>query len=106
MSEFSNGLTPAELERLALLAEEMGEVQQVIGKIIRHGYESVKPTATGAAALKTNRDNLELELADVRAVMKLMERASDIDHDRIKDYRKDKLRRIGKYLHHNVVSHD
>jgi hypothetical protein len=35
-----NQLTDAEAERLALLAEECGEVVQVIGKILRHGYES------------------------------------------------------------------
>lgn len=38
-----NGLSPAETERLALLSEEMGEVQQAIGKILRHGYESIHP---------------------------------------------------------------
>jgi hypothetical protein len=35
-----NGLAPAETERLALLLEELGEAQQAIGKILRHGYES------------------------------------------------------------------
>lgn len=33
-----NGLSPAEVERLALLAEECGEVIQTVGKILRHGY--------------------------------------------------------------------
>lgn len=41
--KFSNNLSDAELERLAYLAEECGEVQQIIGKIIRHGYESYSP---------------------------------------------------------------
>jgi hypothetical protein len=38
-----NRLTPAEAERLALLLEELGEAQQIIGKILRHGYESYHP---------------------------------------------------------------
>ncbi len=38
-----NGLTDAQAERLALLLEELGEAQQAIGKILRHGYESMSP---------------------------------------------------------------
>ena len=34
-----NRLSPAEYERLAILAEEMGEAQQALGKIMRHGGE-------------------------------------------------------------------
>ena len=36
-------LTLSRLERLALLLEELGEAQQVIGKILRHGYDSRHP---------------------------------------------------------------
>ena len=36
--EHFNGLTPAEAKRLALLAEECGEVLQAIGKVLRHGF--------------------------------------------------------------------
>src|SRR5579872_899269 len=36
-------LTPAQIERLALLAEECGEVMQAVSKILRHGYESRNP---------------------------------------------------------------
>ena len=35
-----NKLSAAEAERLALLLEELGEAQQAIGKILRHGYEN------------------------------------------------------------------
>lgn len=48
-----NRLTPAEAERLALLAEECGEAIQAIGKILRHGYESNHPEFT-----ETNRTQL------------------------------------------------
>ena len=43
MSDHFNGLTPAEAERLAMLAEECGEVIQMVGKILRHGYDSYHP---------------------------------------------------------------
>ena len=42
-----NQLTPAEAERLALLLEELGEAQQAIGKILRHGYASTHPANPG-----------------------------------------------------------
>lgn len=35
-----NALTPAQAERLAMLAEECAEVIHVVGKILRHGYTS------------------------------------------------------------------
>jgi len=67
MSHF-NGLTPAEAERLAMLAEECGEVIQAVGKILRHGYESKHPD-TGV----TNRDHLTKEMDDVMAVTLMMQ---------------------------------
>lgn len=44
MSEFTNNLTPAEAECLAILIEECAEVQQIACKILRHGYDSCNPT--------------------------------------------------------------
>ena len=38
-----NKLTAAQTERLAILSEELGEAQQAIGKIMRHGYDSCNP---------------------------------------------------------------
>lgn len=56
-----NQLTPAEAERLAMLAEECGEVIQVIGKILRHGYDSYHP----ANSTVTNRQLLGKEICDM-----------------------------------------
>jgi NTP pyrophosphatase (non-canonical NTP hydrolase) len=70
MTGHFNQLTPAEAERLAMLAEECGEVIQVIGKILRHGYDSYHP----ANPRVTNRDLLAKELRDVNAVLHAMSR--------------------------------
>jgi hypothetical protein len=59
-----NGLTPAQAERLAMLAEEAAEVIQVIGKILRHGYDSSHPDRPHI----TNRELLQRELTDFAAV--------------------------------------
>jgi len=64
MMDHFNQLTPAEAERLAMLAEECGEVIQVIGKILRHGYDSYHPVNPSA----TNRQLLGRELTDLYAV--------------------------------------
>lgn len=70
MSDHFNKLTPAEAERLAMLAEECGEVIQVIGKILRHGYDSYHPdqAATPPHLRFTNRQALAQELCDVLGV--------------------------------------
>ena len=89
------GLNAAELERLALLLEELGEAQQAIGKILRHGYESRHPS--GGA---TNRVSLEAELGDVCAAIALMCEAGDLRDDSLQVAAVDKLGRVDRYLHH------
>ena len=46
-AEHFNRLSPAEDERLTVLAEECSEVIQAICKIQRHGYESFNPDELG-----------------------------------------------------------
>lgn len=70
-----NGLTPAEAERLAMLAEEAAEVNQIAMKILRHGYESFHPDDPQRF---TNRRLLEKELLDLFAVHLAMIRSGDI----------------------------
>ena len=94
MTDF-NQLTPAEAERLALLSEELGETQQAIGKILRNGYESQHPDGG-----PTNRKSLEREIADVLAATRLLYLAEDIDYMTIHDLCEAKLKRVGKYMHH------
>ena len=76
-SQQSNGLTPAQSERLFCLLEEMGEAQQAIGKILRHGYESRDPSAT-------NRETLARELGDVQRAINMLLEAHDLSSAEMK----------------------
>lgn len=67
-----NGLTPAEAERLAMLAEEASEVAKAAAKILRFGWRG------DGTALLSNRTALHNELADLEAVCRLMRAAGDI----------------------------
>ena len=96
MSDFSNELTPAQLERLAILSEEMGEAQQVIGKIIRYGYESGDPTKDYVP----NRVLLEKELGHVFLALGMMSAANDLEHKEIIHYQEKKRDSIKRWLHH------
>ncbi len=75
MKKHFNKLTPAEAERLAMLAEEAAEVIQIVGKILRHGYESHHPDDGGI----DNRGLLNKELLDFIAVSSAMVNYGDID---------------------------
>lgn len=93
-----NKLSAAEEERLALLAEEMGECIQAIGRIQRHGYESRHP-----AGGPTNRQQLEIELGHVKYAKILMSRCGDIDFSKTKLSAVRKSRTVGRCLHHQPV---
>lgn len=90
-----NRLTPAEAERLALLAEECGEVMQAIGKVLRHGYESTHP-----AGGPTNREALERECGDVYHAIWRLIGAGDIDGNGMSQRADDKAKSVMRYLHH------
>jgi len=75
MAEHFNKLTPAEAERLAMLAEEAGEIVQMVGKILRHGYESYHPNDCDKT---TNRILLMSEIKDLIGVVGGMAQANDL----------------------------
>jgi NTP pyrophosphatase (non-canonical NTP hydrolase) len=85
-------LTPAQIERLAFLMEEAGEVIQAAAKILRHGYESHG---------YDNRGDLAREFGDVVFAMGLLFDAKDVSEIdasmRILDRKK---RGTLNYLHH------
>jgi NTP pyrophosphatase (non-canonical NTP hydrolase) len=91
-----NELTPAESERLACLAEEMGEAIQIIGKILRHGYNNYHPDNPQIS----NKGLLMKELADVQGVYTMLCISGDIPHEKIMDMAYEKRQKMQKYLHH------
>lgn len=99
-----NLLEPQETERLALLAEEMGETLQIIGKILRHGYESFDPFLPPPAG-NTNRQLLERELGDVLVAIDFMLRAGDVKQKHIDDKIRVKNHKIWDFLHHQPADH-
>jgi NTP pyrophosphatase (non-canonical NTP hydrolase) len=96
--KFSNKLTARQVEALAILAEECGEVVKVVGKILRHGIDSHHPTTH-----IDNREYLENELGDVTAAIKIIIDEKIVTRQAVDDMCFDKLQRIGKYLHHIKV---
>lgn len=91
-----NELTPAETERLAILAEECAEVVHIVGKILRHGYESGPPDED-----IDNRELLESELGHVQFIIGFMLLKRDVNRDRINESTDAKAESIKPYLHHN-----
>ena len=96
-SEFSNHLTPAEVERLAVIIEECGEVIQAATKVLRHGYEFHHPE-TGVP----NRAALRREIIDLLAVLSIASRFGD--HQIIVDEEiDDVIDRKQRWLHYNRI---
>ena len=94
---FSSGLNLAARERLYLLLEELGEAQQAIGKILRHGYESFSPFDPNRVS---NRELLERELGDVLHAMERMRFSGDIEFEHITEAADSKAELVERYLHH------
>lgn len=90
-----NGLTPAQAERLAMLAEECGEVIQVIGKILRHGYENFHPLKPGVP----NSELLRRELDDVGAVVSMMIDSGELLQQEFEELLGARARKL-RYAHH------
>lgn len=97
----SDNLNPAQLERLALLLEELGEAQQAIGKVLRHGYESRWPKPGGP----TNRETLAKELGDVLCAIDILcaSDGGDLDFVDLNIRRHEKRARIQQFLHYVTV---
>lgn len=96
-----NRLSPAVAEALYLLSEECGELQQAIGKILRHGLWSAHPDSE-----IPNQVTLEREIGDVLASLRICEVQKLLKWAAVIRYRDDKLRRVPKYLHHAKVIDD
>ncbi len=88
-----NELTPAEVERLSMLAEEAGEVVKAVGKILRHGYGSCHPVTK-----VHNGCALGEEIEDFFRVASHLKACGDVDFaETVFD---DGLGKKAKYMHH------
>lgn len=90
-----NKVTPPEIERLAILAEECGEVTQMVGKILRFGWYGTK---TKAKDYGPNSARLEEEVGNLINIVNMMVDAGDISRNSIHRHTKSKRRTIGKHL--------
>lgn len=87
-------MTLAQLERLAIISEEMGESVQAVGKILRFGFEDHWPEKK-----VTNREQLEIEIGQVLYAIELMCMEGDMSYERIMSAKEQKARNH-KYLRH------
>ena len=95
-------LALAQIERLALLSEELNEAGVAIGKILRHGYFSHDPTNR---AHMGNADDLERELGDVLWCIDLLYDSMDpISRESVMKYRAEAARKKPRYLHHQNLA--
>lgn len=98
--KFSNELTAAEAERLAILAEECAEVIVIVGKILRHGFESYDPTKPEIER-RTNRALLADELGDLAWIKNQMASMfRDVDAAIVQARFLSGGRRKARWLHH------
>lgn len=90
-----NDLSPKQAELLAMLAEEAGEVVQVVGKILRHGLDSYHPDDPQT----TNAVLLRKELTDLAAICAAMSSTGMIGPITSKDT-SDAWNKKLRYAHH------
>ncbi|RJO72881.1 MAG: hypothetical protein C4523_02605 [Myxococcales bacterium] len=96
-----NQLTPAQTELLALLAEECGEVVQIVGKILRHGLKSHHPKDEDET---TNAELLAKEIGDLLIAADAVVAAQmGVTRDNITKAEERKVRSIQQYLHHATI---
>jgi len=94
-------LTQAQQERLYLLVEEAAEVQHIVSKILRHGYESYNPFDKEK---KKNIFLLEKELGDLMFAIHFLASERDIDLNNVDVHKQEKRNTIQRYLHFNKLS--
>ena len=96
-------LSKAEIERLAILSEECAEVQQIVGKILRHGFESFNPFDEQKV---TNRKLLERELGDLSFAINFCHDNKDINLMNVMPLVTEKKENIKQYLHFNKIKNE
>lgn len=92
-------LTAEQVERLAMLAEEAGEVVQAVGKVLRHGYSSTHPDGG-----PTNRAALCREVGDLFGIVSEMCAQGDLESLAIEIAGSAKWAKALRYTHHQAGS--
>ena len=92
-----NKLSPAEVERLYYLSEELAESIQAIQKVLRHGYESRNPDLENGP---TNREHLEEELGQTMLAIALITAAQDLNENDMLIHGERKAKVLHKWMHH------
>lgn len=95
--EHYNKLSPKQLEQLYILSEELCEVQQAVGKILRHGYESFSPFDDTKTP---NRKALEREIGDVIFATTMLHESNEINFNECQRFANLKKEKVKPYLHH------
>lgn len=88
-------MSPDEIERLIILAEECGEVVQSVSKVLRFGWEGRHPDGGS-----TNIENLEKEVGDILTIVDHMMIRGDLDEDCIHTHKLHKYDKLMKYTSH------
>lgn len=86
------GLTPAEIERLGILAGECGAVAQAVSKVLRFGWESQSPYGG-----RLNRHALEREIGNLRAIVNLMLDVDDVRLSEVQTWQRTKRLGLAKW---------
>lgn len=88
-------LTAAEIERLAILAEQCGELQQAISKVMIHGW-LVQSGDFGISY----RVGLERRIGAVRAAVNMMLDSGDVRLAELQAWQRNKRERLAKWAKH------
>lgn len=88
-------LTDAQIERLAILSEECGEVIQIVGKVLRHGYANFHPLDP---VLQSNKSLLQNELGDLVNAINFLAEHKDVDMEAIHTKAESKKKRFVRWL--------
>lgn len=99
MADLPNGLSHAEAERFVMLAEECGEVIQVVAKILRFSYSNSSPVTDGP----NHRVHLTKEVYDLQAVILMLR--DDLDHG-VEDCLVERIKRRIRFSNHQPVELD
>lgn len=92
-----NRIGEPEQERLGLYSEEMGEAQQVVGKILRHGLDSTNPEESSDS--RSNQKLLEKETGDILAAIDILVACGTLDRAGLERARMAKLQKLQRWLH-------